>query len=42
MGEPFLGSEAIRSGRLTPHAVRTRCVALHRDVYLPLSAARYG
>lgn len=35
MGEPFLGSEAIRSGRLTPHAVRTRCVALHRDVYLP-------
>ncbi|ORA63552.1 hypothetical protein [Mycobacteroides franklinii] len=38
MGEPFLGSEAIRSGRLTPHALRTRFVALHRDVYLPRAA----
>lgn len=35
MGEPFVGSEAVRSGRLTAHALRTRYVAIHRDVYLP-------
>jgi very-short-patch-repair endonuclease len=34
MGEPFLGSEALRDGRLTRHRLRTGFVALHRDVYL--------
>lgn len=35
MGEPFLGSEAVRSGRLTPYALRSRFVAIHPDVYVP-------
>lgn len=30
-----MGSEAVRSGRLTLHALRTRFVAIHRDVYMP-------
>ncbi|SKU77642.1 Uncharacterised protein [Mycobacteroides abscessus subsp. abscessus] len=38
MGEPFVGSEAVRSGRLTAHALRTRYVAIHPDVYLPRGA----
>jgi hypothetical protein len=36
VGEPFLGTEAIKSGALTAYRLRSRCVAVHRDVYLPL------
>ena len=35
MGEPFIGSEAIASGKLTPYALRSRFVALYPDVYVP-------
>lgn len=35
MGEPFLGSEAVASGRVTPYALRSRFVTVHRDVYVP-------
>jgi hypothetical protein len=35
MGEPFIGSEAVASGRVTPYALRTRYVAIHRDVFIP-------
>lgn len=35
MGEPFIGTEAIGSGRLTPYALRGRYVAIHRDIYVP-------
>ncbi|MCW2686187.1 MAG: hypothetical protein JWR37_1077 [Mycobacterium sp.] len=35
MGEPFIGSEAVASGRLTPYALRSRFVAIHPDVYAP-------
>jgi hypothetical protein len=38
MGEPFIGSEAIASGRVTPYELRTRFVAMHHDVYLPAEA----
>jgi hypothetical protein len=38
MGEPFIGSEAIASGRLTPYALRSRFIAIHHDVYLPPDA----
>ena len=31
----FVGSEAIASRRLSPWALRTRFVAVHRDVYVP-------
>ncbi len=34
MDEPFLGSAAVAAGRLTRHALRTRFVALHHDVYV--------
>jgi hypothetical protein len=34
MGEPFIGSEAVAAGKLTKHALRTRFVAVHRDVYV--------
>jgi hypothetical protein len=34
MGDPFIGSEAIASGTLTPYALRSRFVALYPDVYL--------
>ncbi len=34
MGEPFIGSEALRAGRLTPYALRSRFVALYPDVYI--------
>ncbi|MEE6175245.1 hypothetical protein [Mycobacterium sp. 050134] len=33
--EPFIGSEAVASGDLTPYALRSRFVAVHPDVYLP-------
>lgn len=35
MGEPFIGSKAIKSGTLTRHQLRSRYVALHPDVYVP-------
>lgn len=35
MGEPFIGSEAVASGRVTPYALRGRFVAIHRDVFVP-------
>lgn len=38
MGEPFIGSEALRSNRLTPYALRSRFVAMHPDVYIPTDA----
>jgi hypothetical protein len=34
MGEPFIGSEALASGRLTRHQLRSRFAALYPDVYL--------
>jgi hypothetical protein len=34
MGEPFIGSEARARGRLTRHALRSRYVAIHPDVYV--------
>jgi hypothetical protein len=37
--EPFIGSVAVASGALTRHALRTRCVALHHDVYLAKGTA---
>jgi hypothetical protein len=38
MGDPFIGSEAVAAGRLSPYALRSRFVALHPDVYLPAGA----
>ncbi len=35
MGEPFIGSEALAAGGITPYQLRSRFVAVHRDVYLP-------
>jgi hypothetical protein len=35
VGEPFIGSEAVASGCVTPYALRTRFKAIHRDVYVP-------
>ncbi|OBF03796.1 hypothetical protein [Mycobacterium sp. 852002-10029_SCH5224772] len=35
MTDPFLGSEALAVGALTPYELRSRYVRLHRDVYLP-------
>jgi YD repeat-containing protein len=32
---PFIGSEAVGSGTLTPYGLRSRFVAIHRDVYVP-------
>lgn len=34
MQEPFIGSEAVAAGRLTPYQLRSRYVAVHRDVYV--------
>jgi hypothetical protein len=34
MGDAFIGSEAVTSGRLTPYRLRTRYVALYPDVYV--------
>jgi len=36
--EPFIGSEALASGTLTRHQLRSRFVAVHPDVYLPAGA----
>ena len=38
MGEPFIGSEAVASGRLTPYALRSQYVALYPDVYISRDA----
>ncbi len=38
MKEPFIGSEALASGVLTRHLLRTRFVALYPDVYVPPNA----
>ncbi|KZS63304.1 hypothetical protein [Mycobacterium ostraviense] len=35
MTGPFIGSEAIVSGALTPYRLRSRYVAVHPDVYVP-------
>ncbi|TFV59896.1 hypothetical protein E4P42_05820 [Mycobacterium sp. PS03-16] len=32
--DPFIGSEALAAGRLTPHALRTRFRAVYPDVYV--------
>ncbi|MCV7066414.1 hypothetical protein H7H51_12985 [Mycolicibacterium farcinogenes] len=34
MGDPFVGSHAMASGALTRHELRTRFVAVHRDIYV--------
>jgi hypothetical protein len=34
MTDPFLGSEALSEGALTPYQLRSRYVALHKDVYV--------
>jgi hypothetical protein len=34
MREPFIGSEALAAGRLTPYQLRNRFLALHQDVYI--------
>ena len=43
VGQPFIGSEAIKSGAMTAYRLRSRCIAIHPDVYVPtgtgLSAA---
>lgn len=38
MTDPFLGSEALAAGLLTPYELRSRYVALHKDVYVPKDA----
>jgi hypothetical protein len=38
MADPFLGSEALTARRLTPYELRSRCVALHQDVYIARGA----
>ncbi len=38
VGQLFIGSEAVASGRVTQYALRSRFVAIHRDVYLPRDA----
>jgi hypothetical protein len=35
MTDPFLGREALAAGVLTPYELRSRYVALHKDVYVP-------
>jgi hypothetical protein len=39
MEMPFIGSDAVASGRLTPYQLRSRFVALYPDVYLPRNTA---
>jgi hypothetical protein len=38
MGEPFIGSEGLKAGGLTPYALRSGFVAFHPDVYIPTDA----
>ena len=35
MSDAFLGSEALAAGTLTPYQLRSRYVAVHKDVYVP-------
>jgi hypothetical protein len=35
MEKPFIGSEAVASGVVTPYALRRRYFAIHPDVYVP-------
>lgn len=35
MGDPFIGSEALSSGRLTAYQLRSRFMQIHPDVYIP-------
>lgn len=39
MTDPFLGSEALAAGAVTPYELRSRYAPLHKDVYLPRDAA---
>jgi hypothetical protein len=32
--DPFIGSAALAAGTLTRHALRTRHIAIHHDVYI--------
>ena len=38
MTDPFFGSSALVAGALTPYELRSRYVALHKDVYVPRDA----
>jgi hypothetical protein len=38
MARPFIGTEAVASGGATPYALRSRFVAIHRDVFVPRDA----
>jgi hypothetical protein len=38
MQAPFIGSDAVAAGHLTPYQLRSRFVALHHDVYVPKAA----
>jgi hypothetical protein len=38
MTDPFLGSEALAVGAVTPYELRSRYTALHKDVYVPRDA----
>ncbi|MED5812837.1 hypothetical protein VST63_10740 [Mycolicibacterium sp. 050232] len=38
MGDPFVGTEALASGALTRHELRTRFRAIHRDIYVARDA----
>jgi hypothetical protein len=38
MVEPFIGSEAVASGALTPYALRSRFLPIHRNVFIPRDA----
>jgi len=38
MPEPFIGSAAVAAGALSPYELRSRYVALHKDVYVPRDA----
>jgi hypothetical protein len=39
MGEPFVGTEAIASGRMTAYQLRSRCVAIYPGIYVPRDTA---
>jgi hypothetical protein len=38
MGEPFIGSEAVAGGQLTRHALRSKYIAVHPGIYVPVNA----
>src|SRR6185312_10960242 len=39
MGEPFIASEAVAAGLVSPYALRSRFAKIHPDVYVPTSTA---